>query len=187
MSISSSSSLNNCAVVSSSSLNNNEKHADDTNLLHEWDLYYHSTTDMDWSLSKYEKIHRISSFYEMISLTESIPENMIKYGMLFLMKQGILPVYEDVRNKDGGYFSFKIYNKYVGTLWKQIVYALCGHTIMKEKKHMNHVNGISISPKRNFCILKVWLENANNLDPESIIDIPNLLKVGVKFTLFADK
>jgi hypothetical protein len=159
----------------------------DGNLLHNWELYYHSATDMDWSLSRYEKIACITSLHEMISMMENLPENLVKYGMLFFMKQGIQPIYEDVRNKNGGYFSFKIYNKYVVTLWKQIVYSLCGNSIMTENTKMNYVNGVSISPKRNFCILKIWVENALNQTPESIIDIPNLSKIGVKFTLFVDK
>jgi len=156
-------------------------------LSHNWEIYYHSATDMDWSLSKYEKIAGITSLHDMMAVMENIPENIIKYGMLFFMKHGIKPIYEDSRNKNGGYFSFKIYNKYVVTLWKQIVYSLCGDSIMKEKEMMKYVNGVSISPKRNFCILKIWMENASNQNPETIIDIPNLSKVGVKFTLFVDK
>ena len=33
---------------------------------------------------------------------------------------------------------------------------------------MPKVNGITISPKKNFCIIKIWLNNCANQNPETI-------------------
>ena len=33
--------------------------------------------------------------------------------------------------------------------------TICGRTLVEEK-YSNVINGVSISPKRNYCIVKIW-------------------------------
>ena len=149
-----------------------------------FNLYYHLPNDKNWDLSSYKIIKSISTIEEIVSLNENISNNIIKYCMLFLMKAGISPLWEDQRNKNGGCFSYKVYNKNVVDIWRQIIYAFCGGTLMKNTENMKYVNGITISPKKNFCILKIWFENTNLQNPEEVITINNLSKLGVLFTAF---
>jgi hypothetical protein len=58
---------------------------------------------------------------------------------------------------------------------------MCGETLCVDKKHNSLINGITISPKKNFCIIKIWLLNCSVQDPNIIISIPNLLKQGCLF------
>ena len=44
-----------------------------------------------------------------------------------------------------------------------------------------YINGITISPKKNFCILKIWLSCSNYQDPSIIQEIPNLSNQGCLF------
>jgi hypothetical protein len=97
------------------------------------------------------------------------------------MKHGIAPMWEDPKNKGGGCFSYKIYNKTVVNIWKHVFYAFCGGTLMVDRENMKYVTGITISPKKNFCILKIWIENMKLQNPESVISIENLSKMGVIF------
>jgi hypothetical protein len=150
-------------------------------LLHTYNIYYHLPTDPSWTLSSYKIISSISTVNELISLNENIPDPIVKYCMLFVMKSGIAPMWEDPRNKRGGCFSYKIYNKMVVSIWKQLVYAFCGGTLMVERENMKYVNGITISPKKHFCIMKIWIENMNLQNPDSVILIENLNKAGVLF------
>jgi len=150
-------------------------------LSHIYNLYYHLPNDKNWNLSSYKIIQTITTVEEVISLNENISNNIIKYCMLFLMKDGIIPMWEDERNKNGGCFSYKVYNKTVVDIWRQMVYAFCGGTLMKNKNNMKYVNGITISPKKNFCIIKIWFENMNIQNPEEVIQINNLSKMGVLF------
>jgi hypothetical protein len=46
---------------------------------------------------------------------------------------------------------------------------------------MNFVNGITISPKRGFCIVKIWLYDCSLQDPSIIVPIPLLSKMGCLF------
>ena len=77
--------------------------------------------------------------------------------MLFVMRKGITPMWEDEANRDSGCFSFKVANKFVYDVWKTLFYSLCGETLIKDVSQTKNINGITISPKKNFCIIKVWL------------------------------
>jgi hypothetical protein len=152
------------------------------NLNGKWVLYYHLPNDKNWELSSYKPImDNIESVEQLISLNENLPENIVKHCMLFVMRKGITPMWEDPKNRNGGCFSFKVANKLVPSVWKTLFYALCGETLCVDKKHSKLLTGITISPKKNFCIVKIWLENCTVQDPNILTQIPNLSKQGCLF------
>lgn len=70
-------------------------------------------------------------------------------------------------------------------IWKSLVYALCGETLFVDKEVNSFANGLSISPKKTFCIIKIWLSSCQHKD--AIINpIMNLNPEDVKFTPFAE-
>lgn len=151
-------------------------------LIDKWDLYYHLPYNKNWDLSSYKIIlSGIDSAEQVIALNETLPENIVKYCMLFMMRKGITPMWEDKMNRNGGCFSFKVINKQVQTVWKDLCYSLCGETLFLDKKYHKLVNGITVSPKKNFCIVKIWLRDCSVQDPNAIIDIVSLPKQGCLF------
>lgn len=151
-------------------------------LIDKWNLYYHLPYDKSWDKTSYKIImNDINTVEKVIGVTEILPEEVIKNCMLFMMRDGILPLWEDVNNRNGGAFSFKILNKSVSLVWKNLVYVLCGETLTRNKIHMNLINGISISPKKSFCIVKIWLKDCSIQEPDILIDIKDLSKVGCLF------
>ena len=151
-------------------------------LIDKWNLYYHLPHDKNWDTASYKMIMaQIHTPVDLIRINENMPDNVIKNCMLFIMRDGIMPMWEDPKNRNGGCFSFKIMNKSVSQIWKNLLYALCGETLFTNKIHNALVNGITISPKKNFCVIKVWLENCRVQDPNVMIDIPNLSKQGCLF------
>ena len=150
---------------------NNELHY----LNNEWTIWAHLSNDTDWSLNSYKNIATFDTVESVLTLYENLPENIIKYCMLFIMKKGIYPIWEDEKNCNGGCFSYKINNKYVTEIWKDLSYALIGETITKNDSVNNNINGITISPKKNFCIIKIWISNCNNKDPNIIENINGLI------------
>jgi translation initiation factor 4E len=147
-----------------------------------WTFYYHLPDDKQWDLSSYKHVMKdISSLEQLISVNEKTPEKIVKYCMLFVMRNGITPMWEDKENRDGGCFSFKVSNKLVYDVWKQLFYSLCGETLCKDVSHSKKINGITISPKKNFCIIKIWLKDCSVQDPNILINIPNLSKQGCLF------
>ena len=147
-----------------------------------WDLYYHLPNDNNWNLSSYNIIAKdIDIIEKVFSLNNALTEDVIKYSMLFLMKSGIKPLWEDEKNRTGGCFSFKVLNKQVNDIWKKLFFVLCGGSLCVNNEHSKHINGITISPKKHFCIIKIWLDTCEYQNPNMFIDIPCLQKQGCLF------
>ena len=147
-----------------------------------WMLWAHLPQDSDWSLNSYKRVSRFTSIEETVAITETLPEPLVKNCMLFVMRDGIAPMWEDPRNRDGGNFSYKISNKIVAETWRDLSYMLVGEALSSNNDIANSVTGISISPKKNFCIIKIWFNNCKNQNPALITsEIPGITSQGVLF------
>lgn len=141
-----------------------------------WNIYYHLQNDKCWDLSSYKLITILQNVYDVIFINNQLSNNIIKHCILFIMRNGITPTWEDPKNRSGGAFSFKVYNKNVPIVWKDLCYLLCGETLIDDDEIYKNVNGISISPKKNFCIIKIWMADCSVQDPKLIADV-NLLSI----------
>jgi hypothetical protein len=147
-----------------------------------WCLWAHLPHDTDWSIESYKRIYTFTSVEETIAVTETLPDILVKNCMLFLMREGIKPIWEDPKNRNGGCFSYKVPNKSVYEVWKELTYILVGGTISAQESFTKSVTGITISPKKNFCIIKIWLTNCLNQNAAIITDdIKGLSAVGCLF------
>ena len=133
-----------------------------------WDIYYHLPNDKNWELSSYKILTKnLNDVDELIAFNEYLPEKIVKYCMLFVMREGINPTWEDPQNAKGGCFSYKISNASVNNVWTKLSYTLVGESLIS-KTNKNNITGITISPKKNFCIIKIWMSDCNNQDPTTI-------------------
>ena len=144
------------------------------NLNSYWTLYLHLHDNKDWSFESYIKIMKFNSVENAILLNDEINYDLIKKSMIFLMKDDIKPLWEDDDNKNGGCFSFKILNKDIESVWKQMYFSLIGQTLTKDKMYYKNINGITLSPKKKFCILKIWMKDCTLKDNNIFININNL-------------
>jgi hypothetical protein len=140
-------------------------------LYDKWSLWGHLPHDIDWTLNSYKQITTLETVEQTIALYETLPERMINNCMLFLMRKGINPMWEDPKNHKGGCFSYKINNKNVASVWKNLSYTLVGETLTEDKHIRANINGITISPKKNFCIIKIWLATCEYQNPKTIGEI----------------
>jgi len=153
-------------------------------LMDKWSIYHHLPTSSNWTLSGYEKVaSNINSVEQVIMIMNLLTEHMVTHSMWFVMKNNITPIWEDPQNIVGGSISYKVVNKYVHNVWKQLVYMLCGGTLCINKNNNAFINGITISPKKNFCIIKIWLNKIIH-DVTIISNIDNLMNHGSAFTPF---
>ena len=136
-----------------------------------WTLWAHLPHDTDWSIKSYKKIDDFNSVEAAVTLTETLPHKMIKNCMLFLMREGIAPTWEDPKNRAGGSFSYKVTNKIVPHIWRDLTYNLVGETLGTSNNIQGNINGITISPKKNFCVIKVWMASCSSQDPNIIHQI----------------
>jgi len=147
-----------------------------------WVLYHHLPSENNWTLSGYTVVaNNLDSVEKVVSLNAKLPESMMKYSMLFLMRSGITPLWEDKQNANGGCFSYKVINKHVVEVWRHMMFLLCGESLVINPKYSMNINGITISPKKNFCILKIWMNTTAIQDPQVIQNIENLTKHGSMF------
>jgi len=117
-------------------------------------LWFHKVNDTNWGIDSYVKIVDIVNDDDFLYTYKRI--NNFTSGMFFLMKDGIKPVYEDEHNAKGGIFTFKISKKVSKSFWLELSNMFIKDELVKDKKHSKLLNGISISPKINNCILKIW-------------------------------
>ena len=150
-------------------------------LKHNWTYYLHLHDTRDWSLESYIKILRFHSVEHAVLLNDEIHYDLIKKSMMFLMKENINPMWEDEHNKNGGCFSFKVINKEIEKVWKHVYFNVLGGTITKNKKYYENINGITLSPKKKFCILKIWMKDCSLKDPDIFIKINHLTSEGCLF------
>jgi hypothetical protein len=153
------------------------------NLNNNWTCWIHYQNDNIWTLDRYQNITTLVTLKDAVLFIENLDENIIKKTMLFFMKDSILPLWESEDNINGGCFSYKISNTNIVNIFKILLYKIIGNTLSSDENTSNNINGISISPKKNFCIIKIWMRNKNiianhdyssNKDPFNIHTIFNI-------------
>jgi len=143
-----------------------------------WTLYYHLIDNDNWDILSYVKLISCCSLEDIINYYKYINEEVCKKSMLFLMRKDIKPIWEDTENINGGCYSFKIQNRLIHNVWKNISYNLVAENLLDQNQNL--INGISISPKKYFCILKIWITDKSysklKFNNEYISDLEYIFK-----------
>ena len=132
-----------------------------------WTVYFHEPSDSDWTFKSYSNIATFSTVQEFRSISLAL-ESRVHLGMFFLMREHIYPCYDDVENLQGGCFTLKVPMADTPRYWHQLCMRVLGETLVSD---MSRINGISVSPKRGFCIVKVWVGGGEELG-RSALDLP---------------
>ena len=147
-----------------------------------WTLWAHLPHNTDWSIKSYIPISTFATVEDTLAVTETLPPILVENCMLFMMREGIKPTWEDPKNRNGGCFSYKVSNKHVYNVWKELSYVLVGGSLSNNASFVANVTGITISPKKNFCIIKIWMCSCEYQNPKIITnDIANLSSQGSLF------
>ncbi len=123
-------------------------------LKNEWVLWYHSINDNKWNKPSYKRLFQLTDLYNTSIILETFKQNHYQNGMFFIMKDGIFPNWEDPNNRLGGCLSFKISSTNVISEWRDIFLKCILEELLKDDN--DKINGLSISPKKEFNIIKVW-------------------------------
>lgn len=135
-------------------------------------LYFHDPYNMDWSDQSYKFITTISSVDDFVDIFIAFRDLWSK-GMFFITREYIMPRWEDEHNRNGGCFSYKIMKPELDDKWFKICCSLLGETLGKNDMISQYINGISISPKKNYYIIRIWLKDNKQASKELYnIDIP---------------
>lgn len=140
-----------------------------------WSLYFHDPYNQDWTYQSYVRVCDVCEFSVMSQISDYIGDRISK-GMFFLFRESVFPCWDDPSNIDGGSLSFKVPMEDSNRFWKDLTDKMLREEIVLEKYRDSYdfdvVTGISISPKKNFCIVKIWVKDVKlcrrafiNLDP----------------------
>jgi hypothetical protein len=152
-----------------------------------WTLYFHSSKEQKWTLGTYKIIHKIQTWNDYWTVVNTLNDDAFAEGMFFLMRDPIPPLWENHNNIRGGYYSFRKDKKDIIEYF--ITYSiacLLGNCV--NDAH-NKINGISISPKKGFNIIKIWNSDANkyNIAENFNFLIKDLKYPDIIYTPFVEK
>lgn len=98
--------------------------------------------------------------------------------MFFIMREHILPLWEDESNKNGGCFSYKIYRQNLEDKFFEITSLLLGENLGINNEISKNINGISICPKKNYYIIRIWIKDNKYAIKENYnIEIPRFTTI----------
>lgn len=133
-------------------------------LKNEWKLWFHSINDNNWNKSSYKQLFSLKDLFDTNLMMNIFKQNHYQNGMFFLMKNDVFPNWEDPSNRMGGCLSFKISSKNVISEWSDLFLKCNLECILKDEN--DKINGLSISPKKEFNILKIWF--SENIDYKNL-------------------
>jgi len=135
----------------------------------EWILWFHNPKDENWDLESYKKVVTMKTIEDFWKVHRLLDNKKIQEGMFFLMKNDIEPIWENEKNINGGCWSFKINKKNVYSYWVDICRFILSQNITKDRSN-DMINGISVSPKKSFCIVKIWNSDSTKNSKELLTD-----------------
>jgi len=133
-----------------------------------WCLWYHGINDKNWKNSSYKNIYDICNAHDIKFLNETIQTIHLQNSMLFIMREGIFPTWEDPDNREGCCISFKIPNNILKEQFDLILNRILSEDLLKDKENIEYLNGLSIIPKKEFNIVKLWLRRSDENFTDSL-------------------
>jgi len=133
-----------------------------------WCLWYHSIKDTNWKKNSYKKIYTIRNLYDLKAMNDIIQTIHLQNSMFFIMREDIFPTWEDPDNREGSCISYKIPNALLKGQFNMILNHILSEDILLDKKNSEYINGLSIIPKKEFNIVKLWLRKHDENYTDSI-------------------
>lgn len=135
-----------------------------------WTFYFHESEDKSWTIDSYKKIHSAASWEGMGTLLHEMGHARILGGVLKVMRGETSPLWENKMNIRGGAYCIRVPRKCaVDVFTRYIAGAAAG--IVTASSSTNPIVGVTISPKRGFCIIKLWNVDAKAFNKPSDIVI----------------
>lgn len=153
-----------------------------------WILWAHKFNNTNWDINSYEKIYEfdtIEDFWRLYNNFSLI--GGLQNKNYFLMRDGIVPTWEDKKNKNGGICSIKLSMSRAEEVWTLLSMYLIGECYYDDINKMDDLNGISFCPKNIWCIIKIWNADSNNdiskIMPQKILNKLNKCSIMYKPTI----
>lgn len=146
-------------------------------LANAWNVYFHDYMDSNWNRESYEILTSYDNATDFWTIFE-IMRDTLQMGMFFFMKNGVFPKWDDSynNNKKFCFMSIKVLKANVPDFMEYMLVRISTDSLLTNAElEQGMIDGVSVSPKKNFCIIKLWIctqdANYKNIDD---YDIPQL-------------
>lgn len=152
-------------------------------LASQWTVFFHDYENTSWNHESYEKlvvlrtIPQFWTFYDII-------RTKLQAGMFFVMKENHFPRWDAdmVGHARYHFLSVKVIKAKVEYCAEHILIRLLSEQLYPPDPSV--VRGVSISPKKHFCIFKVWIvadDIAEVRNNEAAFDLPKCYHGSIMF------
>ena len=134
-----------------------------------WTAYFHEPEDPLWTVSSYKLLQKLSSWEAMGAFLRELGPHKTTNGLLRIMKGDISPLWENKANIRGGSYCLKVPRRSAIEVFTRYLAAAAANCCAKTAT--NEIVGVTISPKKGFCIIKIWNLNAKSFNKPSDLEI----------------
>jgi hypothetical protein len=127
-----------------------------------WTLYFHSPEETKWTLNTFINLGSMKTWRDFWSVIDSLNQVSLADGMFFMMRDPYLPLWENHQHIRGGCYSFRCQKKDASDIYVDYIIAAMLNSLTDNTE--NKINGLSISPKRGFNIIKLWNSDAQKFN-----------------------
>uniref|UniRef100_A0A6C0JIQ5 Eukaryotic translation initiation factor 4E n=1 Tax=viral metagenome TaxID=1070528 RepID=A0A6C0JIQ5_9ZZZZ len=119
-----------------------------------WTLWYHDPANNDYSLQSYIRIFQVKDVSDFWTIVDGIPKEMWESGMFFFMRGDIPPLWDAPENDKGGAWSKKVDAGDTHAVFVDCMVHCIAESFLKGQN--DTVSGVTVSPKGQFHIVKIW-------------------------------
>ena len=123
-----------------------------------WTLYFHEPEDKTWTPESYKRICPVASWEALGSVLREMGPHRTVNGMMFAMRGDTSPLWENKANIRGGSYCIKVSRQ--GSMEAYQRYLAAAALGIASTDPANIIVGVTMSPKKGFCIIKLWNANA---------------------------
>jgi hypothetical protein len=123
-----------------------------------WTVYFHEPEDKSMTADSYKKLQVVSSWEALGSLLRELGPHKTTNGLLRVMRGDYSPLWENKANIHGGSYCLKVTRRNSVEVFQRYLAAAALGSCAKNPD--NQIVGVTISPKKGFCIIKIWNLNA---------------------------
>lgn len=123
-----------------------------------WIIWKHETTNTNWKLESFINIWEVNTIEDFWKFFSNLNSVNFKTNTIYFMRNGITPLWEDVKNRNGGTCSIRIENnvaiKYITDIGVYVV-----NELFLENDNNKEINGFSIVSYGNWAYIKILNKN----------------------------
>lgn len=138
-----------------------------------WTLFAHASESEDWSEGSYARVGTFRDFESLWACLEVVGTEALLSSMWFFMRDPYPPLWENALNIRGGSYCLRIGEASTRELMDRYMAAVVLGVAAVDP--LNSIVGVTVSPKRQFHILKLWNTSARDFSSPS--DVRSLSEV----------